>query len=458
MTSSLRATGAQGPVPWMLSRVAVPSALLAVFGAFALFYCVAPSIYFDLLRGWGEPAFRFPFLDLHAILSALQCKRYGIDVMRINPCDVFGRPNVYSPLWLAPASFLRVDNSWLLPTGIGLDLLFIVSLCRLPRPASRIEMAITALATLSPVTAYALERANNDLVIFLLVVAAAPLAVAPWPRRTGCYAIAIFAGLLKYYPLALLLLTLREKPKRFLGISVASLFVLAGFVLLYRPELVENFEVLRGFRTSYYTDAFDFRNLPYGLVALIPHLGSLTERFGFGPAVVTYMFLAILLLDLAGRVRHIAQDRDFGRGLADLSPVRTFFLLSGMIVITGCFFAGNSILYRGIFFLFVLPGLLAMERSASPGAMRPWLRQGIGLIVFLMWSEFFRHAINVLVPVLPAGRITNGIPALFWVIKELCWWRLIALFCGLLVSFFAESASVQAVLQRLLRIRYAPTR
>jgi Na+/H+-dicarboxylate symporter len=46
----------------------------------------------------------------------------------------------------------------------------------------------------------------------------------------------------------------------------------------------------------------------------------------------------------------------------------------------------------------------------------------------------------------------------FWAFKELMWWRVIGLFCGLLVGFFAEAPSAHFILRRLPWIRIASTR
>ena len=218
---------------------------------------------------WGVPVWQFPFLDLHAILSALECKRQGVDVMLANPCDVLGRPHVYSPLWLAPAALLPVSANWLMPAGLCLDLMFILSLCRLPAVTDRADLMILGIAVFSPVTAYALERGNNDLVIFLLIIVAVPLVLAAWPRRTAGYSIFLFAALLKYYPMALLLILVREKPKRFWALVAAAILAVVLFYFWYRPELVENAAILRNFQTSPYTDAFDFTNLPIGIIELL---------------------------------------------------------------------------------------------------------------------------------------------------------------------------------------------
>src|SRR5579864_490329 len=82
-------------------RLLTPVAALLVFAALAMLWRWGPHpLYFNILKQFGFEPFRFPFLDIHAILAAAQCQRLGIDVYLSNPCDALGRVHVYSPLWL----------------------------------------------------------------------------------------------------------------------------------------------------------------------------------------------------------------------------------------------------------------------------------------------------------------------------------------------------------------------
>jgi hypothetical protein len=427
-------------------RLAAPVAVFIVFLSIAAVYVAVPALYPELMRVWGVSAFDFPFLDLHAVISALECKRQGFDVMQSNPCDALGRPNVYSPLWLE-ASILPIDHRWLAPAGVALDLLFILALFRLPAPATRGGMVVILAASLSPVIGYALERANVDVLLFVVIVMSTPLAAALWPRRCASYGIVLLAGLLKYYPLVLLLLALRETPKRLLIVSAVVLLILGLFLFHYRSELAEEAALLHRWKTGYYTDAFGVTNLPYGLVALVPEIRVLVEPLGLGPEVVGNTFLAILLIVLMRRALPIA--RYHAAAFARLSPDEHIFLCIGLMVIVGCFFVGGNILYRAIFLLLTVPGLLAMAGSEKDSITFSSLRQSIGLILFLMWSEFFRRAIEAGVVFVPSEWFANAIRALFWAIKELIWWRVIAVFCGLLLAFVAESAIGRSLGRRL---------
>ena len=81
-------------------RLAIPFGVLSLYAIMAgLWLSGAHSLYFGALRVLGIEPFSFPFLDTHAVLAAAECGRQGIEVYLSNPCDVLGRPHVYSPLW-----------------------------------------------------------------------------------------------------------------------------------------------------------------------------------------------------------------------------------------------------------------------------------------------------------------------------------------------------------------------
>ncbi|MGH7560641.1 MAG: hypothetical protein ACRENB_06460, partial [Gemmatimonadales bacterium] len=120
-------------------------------------------------------AFRTGFSDLAVILAGFDCTRLGHDVQLENPCDPFGqRPMNYPRIWLAlRASGLGLDDTvWL---GTVLGALFVLAalafLCR--RRLSPGEGVLGALILLSPSVLLGVERANGDLLLFLLVLGAA---------------------------------------------------------------------------------------------------------------------------------------------------------------------------------------------------------------------------------------------------------------------------------------------
>jgi hypothetical protein len=224
--------------------------------------------YFAFLHALGVQAFRFPFLDTHAVLAAVECHRMGIDVYTVNPCDVLGRLHVYSPLWLH-LSVLPISTTWTGPVGFLLDVAFLMALAMLPAARGPMGVLVVTVAVASPAVAYALERGNNDLAMFLFALAAGRLAMRGPRLRLLGHALGVLAAALKFYPVMVLTLACRERWPRGLTILVAAGAVLAACLLADKGDLVRG---LRLVPSGYY----DCRVRLAGMVARPDAVG--TER------------------------------------------------------------------------------------------------------------------------------------------------------------------------------------
>src|ERR1700739_4456307 len=120
-------------------RCLVPLVGLALLAIFAELYTVYPNVYYRVLNSIGVPAFTYPFIDWEFISAGIKCWREGINVYIANPCDVFNRPHVYSPLFLR-LIFIPTERAWTMPIGLGLVLAFLTSLFWLVKPVNWREL------------------------------------------------------------------------------------------------------------------------------------------------------------------------------------------------------------------------------------------------------------------------------------------------------------------------------
>ena len=141
--------------------------------------------------------FPHPFIDWQFVAAAAECWSRGVNVYVATPCyDLMPTmPHPYSPLWLR-FSFLPSDPASVAAFGVGWVLLFWAAQAYLPPPRTRRELELTLLVALSSVTAFAVERGNIDLIIFVLAVIGTALWLGSLPLRLLAYAIFFFAGLL----------------------------------------------------------------------------------------------------------------------------------------------------------------------------------------------------------------------------------------------------------------------
>jgi hypothetical protein len=413
-------------------RIIIPALTLAVFAGFALLWVAGwHSTYFGALRFVGIEPFRFPFLDLHAILAAGECHQQKIDVYLTNPCDVLGRPHVYSPLWLSilPDFLGTADTRWI---GLALDVLFLLSLGFIFHPRGRYGLAVFTLAAFSPTTFYAVERANNDVIVFLLVLGGCLLVGADRAKRLAGQTLWLLAGLLKYYPLVLLVFIAGERlPSALLPAGVAGLAVLL-FGLHYHGELSVALGNIPA--PSYFTDSFAAKNLPYGLAE------GLTDLSSVSATAIALVLLAMLTVLMIMRSRRTV--RLFDDGAIDWTGWDMHCLAVGGLLLAACFFCGQNISYRGIFFLLALPGLIHLRAAGGSVALKQWSSIMIAAALFLMWNEFIRRWLHASMAALTDQWLGNRIEILFWVGRELVWWWLIA---GLMAIVFVALRSLPLV-------------
>ncbi|HKX07771.1 MAG TPA: hypothetical protein VJN67_06230 [Stellaceae bacterium] len=418
---------------------------LCLFIALAwLFISGHQSLYLTVLWRLGAtPYIKFPFLDLHGVLAAADCHRLGIGVFLSDPCDEFHRPFDYSPLWLdlLPGFFRRENVN---PIGITLDLMFIASLPLIMRPRSAGQCLLFIAAVVSTTVIYALESANADVIIFILMTAGGLLLAAPGPRRLAAYSIFFLGGLLKFYPFALLMLIVCERWRRAFTVAAIAVAALLSFWWAYGHEIAL---ALAGLTQVSYYDGFSARNLPLGVTGLLPDGIDVSRDL---LAVIMFLILGICSVLLVSRiVRALDNDpRALGRFTRE-----TAYLLIGAIVLTGCFLAVSNIYYRGIFLLMVLPGLLQFRDNAATLAIRRLFGLAVAAILFLLWEARFNLALSHVFGASvnsPEPGLAWAVGAAYWLARELLWWGLISLFVALIIALFSRMplASDAALLLR----------
>src|SRR3984893_15528871 len=405
-------------------RLAIPAAVLCLYTIMAgLWFSGTHSLYFGALRVLGLEPFSFPFLDTHAVLAAAECGRQGIEVYLSNPCDVLGRPHVYSPLWLAilPGALGTGARGWV---GASLGLLFLLSLSVVLRPRTAGELFILGAAAVSPMTVYAVERANNHLAVFLLVICGAIVFTAPRPFRLFSYGLFVAAGLLKYYPLVLLIFVARERRRDALVTAAAAGFALILFGAAFYPELKTALTSIPA-ASSYFTDAFSAWNLPFGFA----------EALAGGAWRVLIAGSLVAAVSGGAVARTLRTVRLLGREQLDWAAGEIKFVVIGGLLVAACFFAGQNIAYRGILLLPVLSGLVCLHRSVKDPEVRRFCRRMIAAVLFVMWEECFRRALHAMISPIPGEGLSSRAEVFFWVGRELVWWWLVVGLAALVLSY-----------------------
>jgi len=311
--------------------------------------------------------FAFPrqwFLDSHAILAANDAAQLGADPTTPNALDRLNRPHVYSDWWLGLRwlGLTRADNFAF--GGTCCFAFLAIALAGL-RPVTYGAAAVLAAVFLSPPTLLALLRANNDLVIFVVLgMGLLALRSKRTLFRLACFgALVVLATGLKYYPMVaagalLVALPWRRATGWCFGLTVA------GALLALWSE-----------RASIGRGMFELPLTIHVFGAQVLWRDVALDR-------LTSVLIAITLLGVGA---WLAWRRGWTSGLADATrgaEGERFIFAVGACVLIGCFVAGTSYAYRWIFGLWLWPWLW---REAAAGRMPARLALGCWLIA--LWSD-----------------------------------------------------------------------
>ncbi len=350
---------------------------------FASCYFALGAFYPRLLIFVGVNHFGVWFLDSYAILASNDAIGIGRDPYLYNPLDPFGRAHVYSHWWLhlRDLGLTRADN---FRVGAGFILAFFIAAIGRLRPRDPREVLwYLAILCSSPVV-LALNRANNDLVIFALLAPVVPGLLSPhrWVRMLPVLLIALAAGL-KFYPaIAGLILFAGANPR-----EVRQRLLAGGVALaLVAVDLWHDVALRNGGAPK-----------AEGLMTFgAPNLLAALGLTGW-PAILVGMALAAAATLVLLRTKPFAEWKIAADEQADWLS----FAL-GATLLVGCFFTGRNFAYRWVFALWLAPLLWRLPRdSRTPAALR---RLAMGTAVLLgvtLWVDpvascllgFFRNRI-----------------------------------------------------------------
>ena len=320
-------------------RWVIAALLLAYFVLLAA--TMQTTGYYHAWRMLGVPGLKPLFADLRDITSSADSARLGYDPLVKNPENPYQVPLDYPRLWLAGAVFLGIhqtDTVWL---GFALAGAFYACLFFFVGRISAWEGAYWGVLLCAPPVMLAVERGNNDLVIFMLL-AAGLLALRrsgarPWPA----YAMIGLGGLLKLFPIVAFMLAWREKPRRALAILAAAAAVFALYLYATRADLrAINAAVPRALASSYGSRIYFY---------------GVADHYPEDVPSLVWTVLAVLAMGVVAGLARLRLPKP-----ATLRPAETDAMLVGGSIFAATFIVGSNYNYRLVMLLFALPGLLRL--------------------------------------------------------------------------------------------------
>jgi hypothetical protein len=270
-----------------------------------------------------------PFADLRTVQGSLMALESGLNPQINNPGDPWGRPMNYPSVWIWLATMFSIQNEanylvFVATMVIG----YLVSCFFLLRAYPSLPLLLMCF---SGAALLAVERGNNDLLVFTLLFASASS-----PRVIGVAAITI-ATLLKIYP-ALAIVAFLKNIRTALFMAIGSIFA----IVLLLPE----FSAIQSATPT-------SGGLSYGSQSIFAHVRRFNSR-------ILGAFLSIVLISTAFILGSAKSTKSKSNASRSTSAEETLFLI-GACTYVGTFILASNSDYRLIFLLFCIPYFLKID-------------------------------------------------------------------------------------------------
>jgi hypothetical protein len=216
------------------------SGLFLFIGILAIYWAILAMLATrsGIKEAWmtlGVPGHHSPFVDFRIVLFGCDLQQQGMDPLNSPPGAKYN-PN-YPRIWYLLGR-LGLSENHTFPVGATLVLCFYLALIIFLGRMNMLCSIFCAAIVCSPPLGLAVERANNDLVIFIILSLAVLLGSRP-PFRLVMYSLIFLAGMLKLYPIfAATTLLLERSWRRFLLFAAPLAVLFAAYCILTRDDLV----------------------------------------------------------------------------------------------------------------------------------------------------------------------------------------------------------------------------
>jgi hypothetical protein len=301
-----------------------------------------------LVNGWFTtwttlqvpPPLSPPFFDMRTVQGSLLSDKLGFDPQVKNPGDLTGRTLDYPKIWVWIAKLFQLDNETNLILFVCVYILaYIVCCLLLLRDSPSLYLL---LAIFSGTSLLAVERGNNELLVFALLFAGICLSQRYFRGFT-----ILLATVLKLFP-ALLVVILAKKPKILFVVGL----ILAGYFMLIFGEL----RILLAGNTALndpnaIAASYGFNTNTHNIQQLFTGQSAATY------AVIKYLFILVSLVLIA----FISRSKYLN--LTGSSEYKTDLLIAGGIIFSGTYLITSNWDYRLIFLFFCIPYILSIQNG-----------------------------------------------------------------------------------------------
>lgn len=299
------------------------------------------------------------FADWTVILNANNCLANGYDVYLENPCDHWNRKHVYGEILLNIPYIKTFPKFYYLIFPIIINVLFIYSIVDILFNIENKKYWLILLIFIFNVPVLlAIERANNDIFIFLFMYV-----ICKYNNHLINYSLILLSASSKIYPILLSVIFLFEKKykKIFINLSLISIIflILIGIQLESFLKVFEN----QGQFTGYGFGLYEFSFL--GFIEFFKSLNITLRELDLNMIKYIYLLLFILLptfyLNYIYSKKIYSIFNNFSYENNYNFENKLYFLSSTIILF--CYISFSNFIYREIFFVGLIPAILSYKKS-----------------------------------------------------------------------------------------------
>jgi hypothetical protein len=301
------------------------------------------------LFGWSStwnsllvPEMPLPFADMRTVQGSVESIAQGLNPQIDNPGDPWGRRMNYPSVWVWIADFFNFQSETNYLVFVSIMVSLYIYCCYRIMLKSRSFLAL--LVIFSGSSLLAVERGNNDLVIFTLLYLAAY--ISPLTRTVPL----LIAVALKIFPVLVIPALIKEKAN-------AAVFGTLSIILI-----VFMWQELGTIRAGTPRASM----LSYGSVTVattiaksVPVLGGESLPFKFDHKIVS------LVLILSVLIVYVSKVRFFDESPRSQGEFNNRLFLFGALIYVGTFLLSGNWDYRLIFLLLCIPSIAEMRSRAG---------------------------------------------------------------------------------------------
>ena len=342
------------------------------------------------------------FFDLHVLLTAIDSHHLGFDVLKENPLCKYNITHVYSKFWfvLKYIGFSEINRCLI---GFISIFLFLISIIFLVKR----NICIFLLLICSPAVLLAIERCNNDIIIFLLLLSLTPLAISKSKTKFIISHILLFlAIMLKYYPVAysvVYLLRSDTLSNRLKSLVIQCVFFISWIIFCWEDLQIQ--------KSSIPDPLF------YSCFGIFPLVSQLSYIFNIQLLASWILVLILSLVYLVIISKVLRKELILSNNKQKFKNFNNALCLGGIAVLLFCYLIRTSFDYRMIYLFFSLTYLINFSLNYRDNFIYIFISPIFLLILFTIsaWSECL---VSITVLLLQNYDYGNLLPYLLFILRS----------------------------------------